>query len=49
MSLPLHWDAAGLPIGVQIIGKPYDEVTLLQLAAELELAMPWRDKKPEIW
>jgi amidase len=49
MSLPLHWDAAGLPIGVQLVAKPYDEVTLLQLAAQLEQALPWHDKKPEIW
>jgi amidase len=48
VSLPLHTDD-GLPIGVQFVGRPYDEVTLLQLAALLEEAMPWRDQKPVIW
>ena len=49
ISLPLHWSAQGLPIGVQLIGRPFDEVTLLSLAGQLERAAPWTDRKPEIW
>ncbi len=44
ISLPLGWSAEGLPIGVQLVGRSLDEPTLLQLAAELETARPWRDQ-----
>ena len=49
ISMPLHWTDAGLPIGVQLIGRPYDEVTLISLAAQLEAARPWLGRRPEIW
>jgi amidase len=48
ISLPLHWSAGGLPIGVQIAGRFGDETTLLQLAAQLEEARPWKDKRPKV-
>jgi amidase len=48
VSLPLHWNAAGLPIGVQIAGRFGDETTVLQLAAQLEQARPWKDKRPKV-
>ncbi|MDB5965252.1 MAG: amidase [Polaromonas sp.] len=41
MSLPLHWSEAGLPIGVQLVGRFADDARLLQLAAQLEAARPW--------
>ena len=47
MSVPLSWNDAGLPIGVHFTGRYADEATLFRLAAELELAAPWREKKPE--
>jgi amidase len=46
MSLPLHWTDAGLPIGVQAIGPPAGDALLLSLAAELEVARPWADRRP---
>jgi len=41
ISLPLHWSATGLPIGVQLVGRFAKDTLLLQLAAQLEAAAPW--------
>jgi amidase len=49
ISLPLFWTDEGLPIGVQLIGRPAGEGELLSLAAELERARPWADRVPPIW
>jgi amidase len=49
VSMPLFWNDAGLPIGIQLIGRPCDEVTLLRLAAQLEAAMPWAHRRPACW
>ncbi|MCP4872325.1 MAG: amidase [Proteobacteria bacterium] len=46
MSVPLHWNDAGLPIGVQFASRFGDEATLFRIAAELEKAAPWADRKP---
>ena len=46
MSLPLHWSEAGLPIGVQAIGPPAGDALLLSLAAQIEGARPWSDRRP---
>jgi len=39
--LPLHWAAEGLPLGVQFVAPLAGEPLLIQLAAQLEQAMPW--------
>jgi len=46
VSLPLHWNAAGLPIGVQFAARWGDEATLFRLAAQLEQARPWANRAP---
>lgn len=44
ISLPLHWTADGLPLGVQFVAPLAGESTLIRLAAQLEQAMPWADR-----
>ena len=48
LSLPLHWDDEGLPVGVQAIGPPAGEAVLLRLAAQVEAARPWAGRRPPI-
>lgn len=46
IALPVGFDSNGLPISVQLIGKPAAEATLISLAAQLEAANPWIQHRP---
>ncbi|NJL02527.1 MAG: amidase [Spirulinaceae cyanobacterium SM2_1_0] len=46
IALPAGFDAAGLPLSVQLVGKPAAEATLLAIAAQLEAEQPWHSKHP---
>lgn len=48
VSLPLHWSAAGLPVGVQLVGRFGADDQLLQVAAQLEQAAPWFGRLPPL-
>jgi amidase len=48
ISLPLHRTDAELPVGVQLTGGPWDEATLIALAAQLEQALPWAERAPAL-
>ena len=46
ISIPMGFGDDGLPVGMQVMGKRFDDATVLQLAAAFERAAPWRDSKP---
>jgi amidase len=47
-SVPAGFTAAGLPLAVQLVGRPHDEATLLSLAAQIEHARPWAHHRPPV-
>jgi amidase len=48
MSVPLFWNGQGLPIGTMFTGRFGDEATLFRLAAQLEAARPWAQRRPPL-
>src|SRR5262245_28554252 len=48
LSLPCGFDAAGMPIGMQIIGKHFDEATILKVAHRYEQETEWHKMKPKL-
>jgi len=47
-SVPAGFTAEGLPLAVQLIGRPHDETTLLSLAAQIEAERPWAEQRPAL-
>ncbi|MFX1453142.1 MAG: amidase, partial [Promethearchaeota archaeon] len=47
-SIPCGWSSDGTPIGMQIIGKRFDELTVLQVSKAFEEIAPWQDKRPTL-
>ena len=47
-SVPAGFSADGLPLAVQLVGRPRDEATLLSLAAQIEHARPWAQHRPPV-
>jgi aspartyl-tRNA(Asn)/glutamyl-tRNA(Gln) amidotransferase subunit A len=48
VSVPCGFNASGLPIGLQLIGRALDEATLLRAAHAYEQATPWRQRRPDL-
>jgi aspartyl-tRNA(Asn)/glutamyl-tRNA(Gln) amidotransferase subunit A len=48
LSLPCGFDHDGMPIGMQLIGKPFDEATILRVAHLYEQSTLWHKQKPRI-
>jgi amidase len=47
-AVPAGWNAAGVPLSAQLVGRPNDEDTLLSLAGQLEAERPWADRRPPV-
>jgi aspartyl-tRNA(Asn)/glutamyl-tRNA(Gln) amidotransferase subunit A len=48
ISIPCGFDSKGLPIGLQLIGKPFDEATLLRAAYTYEQSTDWHTRRPNV-
>jgi amidase len=48
VSLPIHWSESGLPVGAQLVAGPWQEASLIALAAQLEQARPWAGRTPPV-
>ena len=46
-SIPAGFDSDGLPTAIQLAAPPHGETTIVSLAAQLEAAQPWRDRRPD--
>jgi amidase len=48
VSIPMGFNQAGLPLGLQVVGRPNDEAGIIALAAQFEEARPWQEALPEL-
>ena len=48
MSVPTGFSSYGVPTGMQIVGRPYDDPSVFRLASAFEQAKPWRDRRPDL-
>ena len=46
--VPWGFDRAGLPLSIQLVGRPFDEATLLSLSAQIERVRPWAHRRPPV-
>jgi amidase len=46
--VPWDLDPEGVPLSVQLVGRPSDEATLLSLATQIEAARPWAQRRPPV-
>ncbi|MFN8557840.1 MAG: amidase family protein [Dehalococcoidia bacterium] len=49
LSVPCGFDGRGLPVGLQIIGRAFDEATVLRAGHAYERATAWRDRRPSVF
>ena len=49
IAIPATFDSNGLPVGIQLVGRPAAEATLISLAAQLEAAKPWISQRPPLF
>jgi amidase len=47
-TVPWALDRAGVPLSVQLVGRPHDEATVLTLGAQIEAARPWAHRRPPV-
>ncbi len=48
LTVPCGFTKEGLPLGLQLAGRPFDELTMLRCAAAYEAAMPWTQEAPPL-
>ena len=48
VSLPTYWTEQALPIGVQLVAAPFREDVLVRVAAQVEAARPWAERRPPV-
>jgi Asp-tRNA(Asn)/Glu-tRNA(Gln) amidotransferase A subunit family amidase len=48
LSVPAGWSEDNLPVGLQIVGRRFDDLGVLRIGAALEKARPWADRRPKI-
>ena len=48
IQVPCGFDTDGLPVGLQIAGRPFDEATIYQVARAYEQATPWHERHPTL-
>jgi aspartyl-tRNA(Asn)/glutamyl-tRNA(Gln) amidotransferase subunit A len=47
-TVPCGFTAAGLPVGLQIVGRRFDDLGVLQASAAFEAALPWAERRPQL-
>ncbi len=48
ITVPCGWSSEGLPVGLQIVGRRYDDATVLRAARAFEQLQPWADRRPPV-